>query len=76
MRKKKVLRVMYLKSHDFTDEFSLFLYFIAEAPLGSRGPPGLTAQGWGGGWDCRHQYTLCWFLADILLLVAAADNIP
>ena len=56
--------------------FSLSSYFEADTSSASRSPPGLTAQGRGGGWNGCHMNTLRWFLTDVLLLVAAADNIP
>lgn len=60
----------------FTNDFSFSSYFYADVPSFDRTPARLTAQSRGGGRNCGNKGTLCWFLTDILLLVAAADHIP
>lgn len=55
---------------------SLCSYFETFVPFAERGPLRSTGRGQSGGWSCCCLHTLSTFLANILLLVTAADNIP
>lgn len=67
---------VHLKVHPVLHLSGFCAYFEAEVPVVQRGPTRFTAEGCCGRRHSRHAHALCWLLADILLLLAAADHVP
>lgn len=63
-------------SPEFQRWLLLLSYFKADVSVANGQPTRLTAQRGSCGWNRRDMHSLCWFLADVLLLIAAADHVP